>query len=40
MLQVARLSKLHPGAGLGISLEGTVDVEEGVEVSQVLDLRS
>merc|ERR1719233_728363 len=29
---VARLTKRAPGGGLGISLEGTVDVEEGVEV--------
>ncbi|XP_022239967.1 multiple PDZ domain protein-like isoform X3 [Limulus polyphemus] len=29
---VAQLSKFHPGGGLGISLEGTVDVEEGKEI--------
>ena len=32
MLQVAQLSKFREGGGLGISLEGTVDVENGVEV--------
>lgn len=31
-LQVAQLSKFREGGGLGISLEGTVDVEKGVEV--------
>lgn len=31
-LQVAQLSKFKEGGGLGISLEGTVDVENGVEV--------
>ena len=31
-LQVAQLSKFREGGGLGISLEGTVDVENGVEV--------
>jgi multiple PDZ domain protein len=30
--QVAQLSKFKEGGGLGISLEGTVDVENGVEV--------
>ena len=30
--QVAQLSKFREGGGLGISLEGTVDVEKGVEV--------
>ena len=30
--QVAQLSKFREGGGLGISLEGTVDVENGVEV--------
>jgi len=29
---VAQLSKFKEGGGLGISLEGTVDVENGVEV--------
>jgi multiple PDZ domain protein len=29
---VAQLSKFREGGGLGISLEGTVDVEKGVEV--------
>jgi len=29
--QVAQLSKFKEGGGLGISLEGTVDVENGVE---------
>lgn len=29
---VAQLSKFEPGGGLGISLEGTVDVEDGREV--------
>ena len=29
---VAQLSKFKEGGGLGISLEGTVDVEDGVEV--------
>ena len=29
---VAQLSKFREGGGLGISLEGTVDVENGVEV--------
>jgi C-terminal processing protease CtpA/Prc len=29
---VAQLSKFQPSGGLGISLEGTVDVEEGREV--------
>ena len=28
---MAQLSKFHEGGGLGISLEGTVDVENGVE---------
>ena len=32
MFQAARLCKTGSGGGLGISLEGTVDVEEGVEV--------
>ncbi len=32
MLQVAQLSKFREGGGLGISLEGTVDVENGQEV--------
>ena len=32
MSQAARLCKTGSGGGLGISLEGTVDVEEGVEV--------
>ena len=31
-LQVSQLSKFREGGGLGISLEGTVDVENGVEV--------
>ena len=31
-LQVAQLSKFEEGGGLGISLEGTVDVEGGREV--------
>lgn len=31
-LQVAQLSKFREGGGLGISLEGTVDVEDGKEV--------
>ena len=31
-LQVAQLSKFRQGGGLGISLEGTVDVENGQEV--------
>ena len=30
--QVAQLSKFRQGGGLGISLEGTVDVENGQEV--------
>ena len=30
--QAARLHKTGSGGGLGISLEGTVDVEEGIEV--------
>ena len=30
--QVAQLSKFSETGGLGISLEGTVDVEDGVEV--------
>jgi hypothetical protein len=30
--QVAQLSKFREGGGLGISLEGTVDVENGIEV--------
>lgn len=30
--QVAQLCKLSEGGGLGISLEGTVDVEHGQEV--------
>ena len=30
--QVAQLSKFKEGGGLGISLEGTVDVENGQEV--------
>ena len=29
---MAQLSKFREGGGLGISLEGTVDVENGVEV--------
>ena len=29
---MCRLGRVDGGAGLGISLEGTVDVEEGVEV--------
>lgn len=29
---MAQLSKFREGGGLGISLEGTVDVEKGVEV--------
>ena len=29
---MAQLSKFKEGGGLGISLEGTVDVENGVEV--------
>ncbi|XP_043230328.1 patj homolog isoform X2 [Amphibalanus amphitrite] len=29
---VAQISKFHPGGGLGVSLEGTVDVEDGREV--------
>ena len=33
--QAARLRKTGSGGGLGISLEGTVDVEEGVEVGGV-----
>ena len=32
LLQVAQLSKFREGGGLGISLEGTVDVENGQEV--------
>ena len=32
VLQVAQLSKFREGGGLGISLEGTVDVENGIEV--------
>jgi len=32
VLQVAQLSKFREGGGLGISLEGTVDVENGKEV--------
>lgn len=32
VLQVAQLSKQVEGGGLGISLEGTVDVEDGQEV--------
>ena len=32
-VQAARLHKTGSGGGLGISLEGTVDVEEGVEVT-------
>lgn len=32
LLQVAQLSKFREGGGLGISLEGTVDVEDGKEV--------
>ena len=35
MSQAARLRKTGSGGGLGISLEGTVDVEEGVEVSMM-----
>lgn len=31
-LQVAQLCKFGEGGGLGISLEGTVDVEDGQEV--------
>ena len=31
-LKVAQLSKFKEGGGLGISLEGTVDVENGVEI--------
>lgn len=31
-LQVAQLAKFREGGGLGISLEGTVDVEDGKEV--------
>ena len=30
-MKVAQLSKFKEGGGLGISLEGTVDVENGVE---------
>ena len=32
IFQVAQLSKFREGGGLGISLEGTVDVENGVEM--------
>ena len=32
MQQVAHLEKFRERGGLGISLEGTVDVEDGVEV--------
>ena len=32
VFQVAQLSKFREGGGLGISLEGTVDVENGVEM--------
>lgn len=32
IFQVAQLSKFREGGGLGISLEGTVDVEDGKEV--------
>uniref|UniRef100_T1INI3 Uncharacterized protein n=1 Tax=Strigamia maritima TaxID=126957 RepID=T1INI3_STRMM len=32
LIVVAQLSKFHTGGGLGISLEGTVDVENGHEV--------
>lgn len=32
IFKVAQLSKLSEGGGLGISLEGTVDVEHGQEV--------
>jgi len=32
LLQVAQLRKFEEGGGLGISLEGTVDVEDGQEV--------
>jgi hypothetical protein len=31
-MQVAQLCKFGEGGGLGISLEGTVDVEDGQEV--------
>jgi hypothetical protein len=31
-IQVAQLCKFGEGGGLGISLEGTVDVEDGQEV--------
>ena len=29
---MAQISKFQPGGGLGVSLEGTVDVEDGREV--------
>lgn len=32
VFQVAQLAKFREGGGLGISLEGTVDVEDGKEV--------
>lgn len=32
LFQVAQLAKFREGGGLGISLEGTVDVEDGKEV--------
>ena len=35
-VQAARLHKTGSGGGLGISLEGTVDVEEGVEVTVII----
>nr|XP_006822176.1 PREDICTED: multiple PDZ domain protein-like [Saccoglossus kowalevskii] len=31
-VEVAQISKFHQGGGLGISLEGTVDIEDGEEV--------
>lgn len=31
VIKVAQLSKFKEGGGLGISLEGTVDVENGIE---------
>ena len=37
-VQAARLHKTGSGGGLGISLEGTVDVEEGVEVTVIICL--
>ena len=39
-LQVANVSKFKDGGGLGISLEGTVDIEDGLEVHPHYYIRS